>query len=687
MNFFLNLKVWTRMTIGFGLLAAIIFIMGLSWYFSAKTTTKSIGKIADNIIPSINSLSSMEYQSEKIVTALRTLLNPDNSLEQRQKQYSLINEARKTYSDSLSIYSTMEQTDNEKKQWDIFKKNLAQWKEVNDKFLNLSIKLDNTGILNPDELIAKLQKFRGDHYILMDKTLELILSNQNFEGGEDCNECSFGIWIKNFSIENKELLSIIKKITEPHKIFHDSIKKIKIEIKTNKEKAFDIFQNEMKPNAEKLSKEIEKLVSVAEKAYEVEEQMTKLMMVDALPIQERTISSLNQVARINLELAEISKTNANIQAKTNMKVSLAFLFSGFVFAVIFGFVVTKSILNPLKESGELFKAISEGDLTKNVSKKLLSQKDELGEMGRQINDMTISLRKIFKELNTGSKTLASSATELAAASEQTAQSAKESTKRAEIVAAAAEELTASAQSMSQKMENSAENLNSVASAMEQMTSTITEIASNTSTANKNSEQSVKQAEQFAQIMKNLGESASQIGKVTETISNISEQTNLLALNATIEAARAGEAGRGFAVVAGEIKELASQTAEATEDISSKITGIQNATKKAENDINSIVKGITQVNDIVSAIASAIEEQTSAVSEVSANINSASDMVNDASIQSGQMKNVSGEISRDMAEVSTSAIQVEGASSQVKDTVKELSKLSEEIQKMVMQFKI
>ncbi|MCB9481780.1 MAG: methyl-accepting chemotaxis protein [Desulfobacteraceae bacterium] len=687
MKIFLNLKVWTRMTIGFGLLSAIILTMGLSWYFSAKATTKNIGAIADISLPSLKSLSSMEYQSEKIVTALRTLLNPDNSLEVRKKQYELIDESRQTYLNAIKAYTEISQSEEEKNQWEIFKSNLAQWKETNDKFLNLSKKLDSTGILNPDELISKLQKFRGDHYVLMDKTLELIMTDSEFDGGDDCNTCSFGIWIKNFSNENKEITRIINKIKEPHINFHESIRKIKNEIKTNKENAFIIFKDEMKPSAQKLSAEIDNLISEAEKAYEIEKQMTNLAMVEALPIQEKTISSLNQVSEINLKLADTSKRNADTQAKSNMKSSLVFLFSGFIFAAFFGTMVTKSILSPLKQSGELFKAISEGDFTKDIPKKLLSQKDELGDMGRQINEMTNSLRKIFRELNSGSKTLASSATELAAVSEQTAQSANESTRRAETVALGARELTESAQSMAEKMENSAQNLNSVATAMEQMTSTIAEIASNTSTANKNTEESVKQAQQFAEIMKNLGNAAMEIGKVTETISNISEQTNLLALNATIEAARAGEAGRGFAVVAGEIKELAAQTAEATDDISSRITGIQNAAQKAENDINTIVKGITQVNDIVSAIASAIEEQTSAVGEISSNINSASDMVNDANSQSSQMKNVSEEISRDMAEVSSSAVQVEGASSQVKETVKELSSLSEEIQAMVMQFRI
>lgn len=122
MKLFNNLKVWTRMTIGFGFLAAIILTMGLSWYFSAKTTTVNVGNIADNTLPSIKSLSSMEYQSEKIVTAVRTLLNPDNSIEEKQKQYNLIDESRQIYTNSLKVYAGIEQTEEEKIQWDISEK-------------------------------------------------------------------------------------------------------------------------------------------------------------------------------------------------------------------------------------------------------------------------------------------------------------------------------------------------------------------------------------------------------------------------------------------------------------------------------------------------------------------------------------------------------------------------------------
>jgi methyl-accepting chemotaxis protein len=688
MRFLNNLKVGLRLGIGFGLLVVIIFFIGVSWYMAASSNKKNINDIAEVRLPSVISVLTMEYEFEKVVSAQRTLINPENSMEVRTAQYKAIDNARNKYVKAMEDYENLPQTKEEKEQWELFKTSLEEWKNVNDKFFGLSRDLDKTGILNPKELMSRIQMFRGDHCDLMNQALLFIFENRTFSGGHDYQACNFGVWLSDFSSPNKTLAEIVENVKPYHIKFHESVGKIRDAVENgDQELALKIFDEDMKSSAEKVFAGFDQLIDEAFSSFMIQEEMSKLAMFEVLETQENTLDYLNNVRNINLKEADIQKISANEQAESNMRFSLISLACGFVLAVFFGFVVTRSILGPLKESGRLFKAISEGDMTQNVPENLLSQKDELGEMSRQIDEMTKALRKVFTDLGQGVKTLASSATELSAVSDQTAQGAKESSKSAETVAAAAEELTTSADSMVQKMEDSAGNLNSIASAMEQMTSTISEIATNTSTANQNTEDSVKQIENFAKIMKDLGSAADEIGKVTETISNISEQTNLLALNATIEAARAGEAGKGFAVVAGEIKELATQTAEATKDISERINGIQEASQKAESDIDVVVKGIGKVNDIVSAIASAIEEQTSAISEVSSNVNVSSDMVNEASNQSSEMKNVSEEISRDISSVSASAVQVEGASAQVQQTVRELSALSEEIEELIMKFKV
>ncbi len=167
------------------------------------------------------------------------------------------------------------------------------------------------------------------------------------------------------------------------------------------------------------------------------------------------------------------------------------------------------------------------------------------------------------------------------------------------------------------------SVQTVAAAAEELVASIEEISRQVSQATSVSHQAVEEANQSATIMSGLSDDAQSIGDVIELIDSIAAQTNLLALNATIEAARAGEAGRGFAVVAAEVKELASQTTKATENISARINSVQHSTAGAVSAINAIKDVIQQVSDISSSIAAAIEEQSAVTRDISGNMQTAS----------------------------------------------------------------
>ncbi len=253
--------------------------------------------------------------------------------------------------------------------------------------------------------------------------------------------------------------------------------------------------------------------------------------------------------------------------------------------------------------------------------------------------------------------LASSSEELTAVSQQMAGNAEETATQANVVSAASEEVS--------------KNVASVASASEEMQASIREIAKNANESARVAKNAVSVAHSTNETVKKLGESSQEIGNVIKVITSIAQQTNLLALNATIEAARAGEAGKGFAVVANEVKELAKQTAKATEDIGQKIEAIQGDTKGAVTAIEEISNIINQVNDISNSIASAVEEQTVTTNEIGHSVTEAAKGV--------------GDIAKNIGGVALAAKNTTQGANDTQKASAELSHMAAQLQKVVSRF--
>jgi methyl-accepting chemotaxis protein len=359
----------------------------------------------------------------------------------------------------------------------------------------------------------------------------------------------------------------------------------------------------------------------------------------------------------------------------------------FLLAFLIGMIITRSVAGVLGAATAHAQEIAKGDVSREVPEFFLVRKDEGGDLARAFKGMTDNLRNLIRNVSGGIQTLASSSTELSAIASQTTGGVKAISAQTTAVAAAAEESSANTLSVATSMEEASANLGSVASATEEMSATVGEIASNSEKARSISEQAMSQAQTISSMMQQLGAAAQEIGQVTETITDISSQTNLLALNATIEAARAGAAGKGFAVVANEIKELARQTAAATEDIKAKIGGVQSSTGSAIADIDKIVDVIKEVGTIVSSIAAAIEEQSTVTRDVAGNIAQASSGVQEANERISQTAAVSKTIATDIAGISAGVSEISQGGEQVQTSAVELSKLSEQLKEMVGRFKV
>ncbi len=353
-------------------------------------------------------------------------------------------------------------------------------------------------------------------------------------------------------------------------------------------------------------------------------------------------------------------------------------------SILLGITTTLSITRPVDLGVAFVNRMAEGDLSQTLD---IQQKDELGILAKAINAMAWNLRQMFGELTDGVQTLSSSATELSAISQQMTTSAEHSSARAHSVATAAEEMSASMASVAGAMDHATSNISTVAAATEEMTSTISDVARSSDKARAITGQAVTQAMDITRQVVELGRAAREIGKVTETIAAISAQTNLLALNATIEAARAGAAGKGFTVVASEIKELAQQTATATEGIREKIENIQASTKGTVEDIERISGVIQEVSEMISATAVAIEEQTVVTRDIATNIAQAAYGIHEVNDNVAQTSRVSESIAHEITEANQSAGEIATSSAQVMMSSGELARLAEQLGVTARRFKI
>ncbi len=394
-----------------------------------------------------------------------------------------------------------------------------------------------------------------------------------------------------------------------------------------------------------------------------------------------------------LEQTKASVTEEKLEAKEHLHNtidSLTFFRRIFILAItlVSGGVIwltARTILSPINLTSAMIKDIAqgEGDLTQRLS----ISGDEIGELSKWFNTFVEKLQDIIGQVKVNITTINSSSEELTTVAGELSTGSEDASNRSTTVAAAAEEMSANMNAVAAASEQASVNINMVASATEEMSATVNEIAGNTAKAKTITEKAVSSTEKASSRVDKLGSAAKEISKVTEVITEISEQTNLLALNATIEAARAGEAGKGFAVVANEIKELAKQTSEATQEIKAKIEDIQSSTDLTVNEIKGISSIINDVNEIVTTIASAVEEQSASTNEITSNVAQAAQGIAEVNENVAQSSSVSGEIAGEIAEVSEIASQLSQNSDSVNNQSSDLSKLAGQLNDLVGQFRV
>ncbi len=421
-------------------------------------------------------------------------------------------------------------------------------------------------------------------------------------------------------------------------------------------------------------------------------------------------NNLKLLATINKAVSMFAKASKRRVIHTQIFLIASF-FAGIVIFLLTLFLVRKVVLTPVLEVVDFSKKLENGDLSSRLA---IYYEDEIGRMAKAINNFTETLLNQIVTLNTAAENLDSSSQTMERISQTLSGESDEASIQIDTVVSAVEEISVNTSTVassneeassnsanisqgmetlnenvrmiSQSADNLSKNVSAIAITMKEMEQSLNNIAENSNSAAATVRKAKTASEETTNGMQLLENSAKEIGKIVNVITDIADQTNLLALNATIEAASAGEAGKGFAVVAGEVKELAKQTALATQDITEKIEGIQNQTHTATQSIQSIVGIINEISKTFNAILSLVNKQVSATEESSKQIKKSSDQTNEIAGAIEQVATRTQEMAGNINEMNLGLNEIAKQTSELSVGANEISSSVQGVHKVIMTVK-
>lgn len=683
---FTALTIRKKLIGAFSIGAAITALLGVLGYFGAVRSDKAIDEIGLVRLESVESLQKMALALERINRAEEQLLNPGFPVEERELIQREFERSLKDADEASRNYESLRHSDEEIADWQRFLPVWSAWREAHDAYAVAEGMFTNMKIPNPDAILSQLASFRADHCQLQTELLSHTHHGTPMSADRDHSTCRFTAWLAKEAPKLPAFQQFATDVQAAHQKTHELVSNAQgMMAQGNKEGAISVVAGDLTTSMQDTLKQIDGALAVlADCQQQLSAMDVTMEAVDSKiePLHE----SLRKLVEVNVQAADDAVAAAVQYSQTQKVVALSAMCLGVAVALGLGVFISGKISRPIRRAADMLKDISEGegDLTRRLN---VSTRDELGDLATYFNRFVEKLQGIVGQITGNVSTVASSATELAATATQLAGGAEQTTHQSVQVAAATEQMSSNMTSMAAASEQMSQNVRSVSVAIDEVTASIGEMAQSAEQAASSASSAKALVDTSNTQIVDLTNAADQIGKVIEVIQDIADQTNLLALNATIEAARAGDAGRGFAVVATEVKELAKQTANATEDIRQRIEGIQSSTNMAVKSITGIGDIVRQVNDLSRTIAAAVEVQSTATKEIANTINQSSVAAESVARGITESASASQEISRVIAGVDMAARQTAQGATQTQTTGRELSQVAEQLQSLVGQFKV
>ena len=702
----MQLTIGKKLTFSFLTLASLVLLSGIVGIVILNKVSRSTDIVAKQKAPALHAVMKAELSVREVENAMADYIHSSSGLDQKEKKLkakldefemwiSMLEHGTSSdkfkKSKSYKVYKALKlniivpqsskkllkRVETVKKDGVVFKKGSIDLIAAHNNFLDYSVTIDDKTY----ELPTYLLMLQRDHTNWLNALKDAVNIVIPFNRNTDPEKGMLGTWLHTYKVKDEGLNKLIRKMKKYHK------KLMGYAVKINKE-------SDSKGKTKQLNRSAGASGRIDQYFCKIHKYIGPVYQTLDTDQTKKLNALTRAAAQINNELEKLS-----VGAEKEMSIALNYSESakksGIVFLIVLtiaavvvaiglGIIMSRYMTKNITALASVTKLIAKGDLKNKVD---ISSKDELGDLASDTNAMTDNLRKIISQISDYSGQLTKASSDLTSLSSSMSEGARNMTEKSESVATAAEEMSTNMNSVAATSEEAATNINTVSIATDEINSSINEIAKNSETGNSITQEAVERAESATKKVNELGNAAKEISKVTGVISEISEQTNLLALNATIEAARAGEAGKGFAVVASEIKQLALQTADATNDIKIRIESIQNSTSDTVKEIEDVAKIIENVNDIVGTIAAAVEEQSATTKEIAENMGQASSGLQEVNENVAQSSGVADEIAKDIGDVNTSSNEVLKESDLVNTSSGELKKLADNLQELVGQFKL